>query len=256
MSIQNSWSLHIHLLLGWSEKPSLGERVKQTSVALTRTHQAYLVPLQVLRASHVWVLPQGSNELQGCHNDMWIQFEIGSWTMDASVSFISPLELYTAWVKHIQILLFQSEMHLHIIVLLYCQYTDNPSTIHGKHPAPMSWYGPTHFHNPLLWNLPKRVLTYGLLGVRALPFVDFKISMLLKPLLHTPFSNPLHYSYKMWLFHAWPMAFIFGSFFVLAFFSDFWNFSFLLSAISLARCRRGILFSSYFSIVSSPAWAW
>lgn len=116
MSIQNSWSLHIHLLLGWSEKPSLGERVKQTSVALTRTHQAYLVPLQVLRASHVWVLPQGSNELQGCHNDMWIQFEIGSWTMDASVSFISPLELYTAWVKHIQILLFQSEMH----TLLYC----------------------------------------------------------------------------------------------------------------------------------------
>lgn len=98
--------------------------------------------------------------------------------------------------KDIQILLFQSEMHLHIIALLYCQHTDNPS----------SWYGPTHFHSPLLWNHPKRVLTYDLLGIRALPCVDFKISMRLKHQLHTPFNNPLYYSWKMWLFHAWPMA--------------------------------------------------
>ena len=55
------------------------------------------------------------------------------------------------------------------------------------------------------------------------------------------------------LIHLDPPAFVFGSFLAFAFLSDFSNFSFLLSAISLARCRSGILFSSYFSALSSPA---
>ena len=69
MSIQNSWSLQILLLPGWSKSHPWAKGWNRHRVALTQTHQAYLVPLQVLRASHVWALPQGSSELQGCHDD-------------------------------------------------------------------------------------------------------------------------------------------------------------------------------------------